>query len=66
MEQRIPPQEMNSEQFLTWLQQQEQKFELVDAHPVLIAGATQDHNDIVNAGLTEFCMNESSSRFVRR
>ena len=56
MEQRIPPQEMNSEQFLSWLQQQEQKFELVDAHPVLMAGATQDHNDIVNAGLAELTL----------
>ena len=53
MEQLIPEQEMSSEQFLDWLQNQEKKYELVDAHPVLMAKANQDHNDIAISGLTE-------------
>jgi len=54
MEQLIPGQEMSPELFLDWLQQQEQKYELVDGHATLMAGASQDHNDIVSSGLTEF------------
>jgi len=44
------------EQFLAWLPAQEQKYELVDGQPVMMAGANQDHNDIASSGLTEFTM----------
>ena len=47
-------QEMSSDQFLLWLQSQNQKYELVDGHPSLMAGASQDHNDIASSGLAEF------------
>jgi len=52
--QPIPEQEMSPERFLEWLQTQEQKYELVNAHPEMMAGTVQDHNDIVNSGLSEF------------
>ena len=56
MENHLFPQHMSSEQFLAWLTTQERKFELVDGHPEMMAGASQDHNDIVSSGLAEITM----------
>lgn len=56
MTQQIPQPAMNAVQFLDWLQNQHKKYELIDGDPVLMAGASQDHNDIASAGLAEFAV----------
>ena len=40
--------------FFLWLQTQERKYELIGGEPVMMAGASLDHNDIATSGATAF------------
>ena len=54
MAQQLTNHYMHTGKFLIWLGNQQEKYELIDGSPVLMAGANQDHNDIVASGLSEF------------
>lgn len=54
MSQQAAIQRMGIDEFFLWLKTQDRKFELVNGEPVMMAGASLDHNDIVTSGMSAF------------